>query len=108
MRCTSPMLAVALAGTLTLATAMPGLAQQAGSGPISDTALAAQACNVCHGSQTYVSPTMPPIHGADAATLYQSLIEFKTDRKPYTIMGRIARGYSDEQLKALADYLSKN
>lgn len=108
MRSASLMLVTALTGTLILAAASPGFAQQAGNGPISDTALAAQACNVCHGSQTYVSPTMPPIHGADAATLYQSLIEFKTDRKPYTIMGRIARGYSDEQLKALADYLSKN
>jgi len=75
---------------------------------LDDTALAAQSCNVCHGSQSYVSPTMPAIRGADPAALYTTLIEFKTDRRPYTIMGRIARGYSDEQLKALADYLSKN
>ncbi len=75
---------------------------------LDDTALAAQACNVCHGSGSYVSPTMPPIHGADANAIYSALIEFKTDKRPYTIMGRIARGYSDAQLKALADYLSKN
>jgi sulfide dehydrogenase cytochrome subunit len=75
---------------------------------LDDTALAAQACNVCHGSQSYVSPTMPAIRGVDPHALYTALIEFKTDKRPYTIMGRIARGYSDEQLKALADYLSKN
>jgi len=75
---------------------------------LDDTALAAQACNVCHGSQSYLSPTMPPIRGVDATTLYTALIELKTDKRPSTIMGRISRGYSDEQLKALADYLSKN
>lgn len=75
---------------------------------LDDTALAAQTCNVCHGSQSYVSPTMPPIRGVDATTLYTALTELKADKRPSTIMGRIARGYSDAQLKALADYLSKN
>jgi sulfide dehydrogenase cytochrome subunit len=75
---------------------------------LDETTLAAQTCNVCHGSGSYVSPTMPPIHGADANAIYSALTEFKTDKRPYTIMGRIARGYSDAQLKALADYLSKN
>lgn len=75
---------------------------------LDDTALAAQACNVCHGSQSYLSPTMPAIRGVDATTLYTALLELKTDKRPSTIMGRISRGYSDEQLKALADYLSKN
>jgi sulfide dehydrogenase cytochrome subunit len=75
---------------------------------IDSTVFAAQTCNVCHGNASYISPTMPPIRGADASAIYRSLIDFKTDKRPYTIMGRIARGYSDEQLKALADYLSKN
>lgn len=95
-------LAVALAVTAGSAAAQQRIAV------VDDTALAAQACNVCHGSQSYLSPTMPPIRGVDAGTLYTALIELKTDKRPSTIMGRISRGYSDEQLKALADYLSKN
>jgi sulfide dehydrogenase cytochrome subunit len=97
---------LALSATLLLAAGAASAQQRIAN--LDDTALAAQSCNVCHGSQSYVSPTMPAIRGADPATLYTALIEFKTDRRPYTIMGRIARGYSDEQLKALADYLSKN
>ncbi|MCW0235097.1 MAG: hypothetical protein OJJ21_15960 [Ferrovibrio sp.] len=96
----------ALAATCLLA-AGPVSAQQR-IAVLDDTALAAQTCNVCHGSGSYISPTMPPIHGADANAIYGALIDFKTDKRPYTIMGRIARGYSDAQLKALADYLSKN
>lgn len=75
---------------------------------IGDAELAAQACNVCHGNASYVSPTMPPIRGADAGTLYATLIALKTDKRQATIMNRIAKGYSDEQLKAIAEYLSKN
>ena len=96
----------ALAISLTLMAG--GASAQQRIAKLDDTALAAQACNVCHGSQSYQSPTMPAIHGVDATLLYTALIELKTDKRPSTIMGRIARGYSDEQLKALADYLSKN
>lgn len=83
-------------------------AAQQRSAAISDTELAAQACNVCHGNASYVSPTMPRIRGVDAGALYAALVELKTDKRPATIMNRIAKGYSDEQLKAIAEYLSKN
>lgn len=94
--------------TIALTLTAGGASAQQRIATLDDTALAAQACNVCHGSQSYHSPTMPAIHGVDATLLYTALIELKTDKRPSTIMGRIARGYSDEQLKALADYLSKN
>lgn len=85
----------------------PAAAQQR-TAAISDTELAAQACNVCHGNASYVSPTMPRIRGTDAGALYTSLIELKADKRQATIMNRIAKGYSDEQLKAISEYLSKN
>lgn len=96
-----------LAASVALLLAGPIAAQQR-TAAISDTELAAQACNVCHGNASYVSPTMPPIRGADATAIYTALVELKTDKRPSTIMGRIAKGYSDEQLRAIADYLSKN
>ena len=34
------------------------------------------------------------------------LIEFKTDRRPATIMNRVAKSYSEEQIAAIADYLA--
>ena len=99
-----PLALVAAAAALL---AGPAAAQQR-TAAISDTELAVQACNVCHGNASYVSPTMPPIRGADPGTLYTALIELKTDQRQATIMNRIAKGYSDEQLKAIAEYLSKN
>lgn len=100
-----PMSLLAAAASMLLA---GSAAAQQRTAAISEVELAAQACNVCHGNASYVSPTMPPIRGADATALYTSLIELKTDKRPATIMNRIAKGYSAEQLKALADYLSKN
>lgn len=104
MRRPRPTILAAAAAAFFITT--PAFAQQPVA--LSEVALAAQACNVCHGSVSYVSPTMPPIRGADANGLYASLIDLKGNKRPSTIMGRIARGYSDEQLKALAEYLSKN
>ena len=104
----APFLGLAGVAMACLMTAAVSAQAQQRIAAVNDTVLAAQACNVCHGSATYVSPTMPPIRGVDATTLYTALIELKTDKRPSTIMGRISRGYSDEQLKALADYLSKN
>ena len=33
------------------------------------------------------------------------MMEFKTEQRPSTIMARIAKGYSDEQIAAISDYL---
>ncbi|HLT78339.1 MAG TPA: hypothetical protein VKZ87_13225 [Ferrovibrio sp.] len=103
LRVQLPLLAASLAVLLA-----GNVAAQQRTTAISDVELAAQACNVCHGNASYVSPTMPRIRGNDATTLYTALIELKTDKRQATIMNRIAKGYSDEQLRALADYLSKN
>jgi len=82
------------------------MAQQAPQ-PMMEAAFVAQTCAVCHGGPGNNPPTMPAIHGADAKAIYDSLIDLKTNKRPSTIMGRIARGYSDDQLKAVAEYLSR-
>ncbi len=97
------MFAAVMIGALGLS---PAMAQQAPR-PMTEAAFAAQTCAVCHGGPGNNPPTMPAIHGADAKAIYDSLIDLKTNKRPSTIMGRIARGYSDDQLKAVAEYLSR-
>ena len=38
--------------------------------------------------------------------LYKKLIDFKTGKKPATLMHQLSKGYTDEQLAALAAYFS--
>jgi sulfide dehydrogenase cytochrome subunit len=39
--------------------------------------------------------------------IVQSMAQFKSGAKPATIMHQIARGYSDAEVAALADYFSR-
>jgi len=52
-------------------------------------------------------------HGKNASTfklsaneMTQTLMAFKTERKYASIMGRITKGFTDTELKAVASYLS--
>jgi len=81
--------------------------QAGGFKPLSDAAFIAQNCALCHGGPGHVPPNLPAIYGADKTAVYQTLLDFKNNRRPYTIMGRIARGFSDDQLKSVAEYLSQ-
>ncbi|MEF3193281.1 MAG: c-type cytochrome [Halothiobacillaceae bacterium] len=63
-------------------------------------------CLACHGAAGQGSGAIPPLAGRPADTLYQALIDYKTGKRPATIMNRHAKGYSDEELRAVANYFS--
>lgn len=67
----------------------------------------AQNCFVCHGPGALGSDPLVRLAGQPKELLERQLVDFKSDRRPATIMSRIAKGYSDEQLATIADYLSK-
>ena len=56
----------------------------------------AAGCTGCHASDW--------LSGRDA--LYATLLDFKSGRRPATVMHQLSRGYADEQLRAIADHLS--
>ncbi len=45
---------------------------------------------------------MPPLKGRPAADIESQMAEFKTGKRPGTIMDRIAKGFTDEETKAIA------
>lgn len=56
----------------------------------------AAGCTGCHASDW--------LSGRD--TLYATLLDFKSGRRPATVMQQLSRGYDDEQLRAIADHFS--
>ena len=63
-------------------------------------------CYGCHGSNG--ASEKPGLLKAQAADeLEKKLLDFKYDRTYSTIMGRITKGYTDTELKAVAQYLSQ-
>ena len=63
-------------------------------------------CYGCHGSDG--SSEKPGLLKAQPVDeLEKKLLNFKYDRTYSTIMGRITKGYTDTELKAVAQYLSQ-
>ena len=87
-------------GALLLAS--PAVAQPAG--PAGQAM--AQTCYVCHGPAGRSAPPIPTIARLPADILRSRMMEFKTGQLPSTVMARIAKGYSDEQITAISDYLA--
>jgi len=64
----------------------------------------ATACAICHPSKTGVDTPLQPLSGRKAADIIAAMQEFKADRRPATVMNRIAKGFSDAELQAIAEW----
>lgn len=51
-------------------------------------------------------PIMPPLAGAGREAMTAALLDFKSGRRPASVMQQLARGYDDEQLRAIAAYFA--
>jgi cytochrome subunit of sulfide dehydrogenase len=89
--------------TLTLALAASAHAQQPD--PTLGRNLAA-ACANCHGTNGRSQPGMPGLAGRERTDLTGKMQDFKTGRRAATVMHQIAKGYTDDQIEAIAAYLS--
>ncbi|MDE0306342.1 MAG: c-type cytochrome [Albidovulum sp.] len=66
----------------------------------------AASCFTCHGSGGVSPGEIPSIAELDAETLLAMLEAFRNGEAESTIMTRIAKGYSDAEIEALAVYLA--
>jgi cytochrome c553 len=49
---------------------------------------------------------MPVLAGRERAEIARLMQEFRSGKRPATVMHQIARGYNDDQVDAIAAYLS--
>ncbi|MGZ4959529.1 MAG: c-type cytochrome [Methylomonas sp.] len=61
-------------------------------------------CRSCHAD---APSEIPPLQNLSSEQIRRMLLDFKYDRKAATLMPRIAKGYSDAELQAVADYLGR-
>jgi sulfide dehydrogenase cytochrome subunit len=69
--------------------------------------LAAEGCLGCHGPDGKGGPGAAAIAGRDRAELVAIMLAFRANERPGTIMGRIARGYTEAEIAAVADHFSR-
>ncbi|MBZ0071009.1 MAG: c-type cytochrome [Gammaproteobacteria bacterium] len=99
-----PVLLLGSAAVL-IAVSGPGATQE--TGEILRGEILASTCFTCHGTDGKSPGAIPSIAGIPADSLRRTLQEFRDGRRPSTVMGRHATGYSDEELASIADYLSR-
>jgi sulfide dehydrogenase cytochrome subunit len=63
-------------------------------------------CFSCHGPEGRSPGAIPSLHGKSAETIVKSLNDFKSGARPSTVMGRHAKGYTDAEIAAIANYIS--
>ena len=68
--------------------------------------LAAQGCLGCHGPNAGAQAAVPSLGGRPAAETEAQMRAFRTGEAPATIMGRIARGYTDAEIAAIAAFFA--
>lgn len=64
------------------------------------------ACTSCHGVEGHSVGAAPSLAGQAEADLIAKFKAFRAGTAPATIMNRIARGYTDDEIAALAAYFS--
>jgi sulfide dehydrogenase cytochrome subunit len=68
----------------------------------------ANTCAGCHGTHgKSVGPASPNLAGMSEAYFTETMIGFKEADRGSTIMGRIAKGYTDEQIESMATYFAQ-
>ena len=66
----------------------------------------AAACASCHGTNGVSRASMPALAGRDPGELTRLMQDFRSGKRPATVMQQIARGYSDEQVAAIAAFFA--
>ena len=69
-------------------------------------ALLAAGCAACHGPAGHSPGTIPAIDTLDAAALAEKLNGFRAGTLEATVMTRIAKGFTEDEIAAMSDYIA--
>ena len=69
----------------------------------------AASCAACHGTNGRAAPgsTVAGLAGRSRDDLVQLMGQFKAGQRPATVMHQIAKGYTEAEIAAMADYFSR-
>ena len=86
-------------GVIMVAEAVPAAAQ--GVAPPGATS-----CSGCHGPAAS-GGAVPPLHGRLSEEIVAAMQDYRNGQRPATVMDRIAKGFTDEETRAIASWLSR-
>lgn len=69
-------------------------------------ALLAAACAACHGTNGYSAGGTPSLAGLDQQYFIEQMHQFQTGDRESTVMMQHARGYTEEEIRLLAEFFA--
>ncbi len=66
----------------------------------------ASSCTGCHAAQRIPDSVIPRIAGRKASDIVQFMREYRSGAWPSSVMGRIAKGFDDQQTDAIAAWFA--
>ena len=66
----------------------------------------ASSCSGCHPPSASVETKVPPLRGRDPAEIVAAIQAFRSGERLSTVMGRLAKGFSDDETRAIAAWLA--
>src|SRR5262249_48464835 len=67
----------------------------------------ATSCSGCHPATSGVDTPVPPLAGRNPADLLRQMQAFRSGEGKTTVMDKIARGFSDEEIQAIAAWYAE-
>src|SRR5712691_5259606 len=81
--------------------AFVAITTMAAAGP-ADIPAGASACSGCHAAKPSAATQVPRLNGRDPAQIIAAMAEFRSGARSATVMDRIAKGFTDDEVKAIA------
>ncbi len=69
-----------------------------------DPQLLASSCSGCHSNSATLTTAIPRIRGLPEAVILDAMRAFQTGQRSATVMDRIAKGFTEDEIKQLATY----
>ena len=66
----------------------------------------AATCANCHGTDGRSAGAVPGLAGVDKGHIITQMQDFKSGKRPSTIMQQLAKGFSDAQIEQVAAYFA--
>ena len=67
-------------------------------------AMLANPCAGCHGTDGNSPGSIPALNKLSGKYILFSMKAFKSDQRQGTVMNRIAKGYTDQEIKLMSEY----
>jgi sulfide dehydrogenase cytochrome subunit len=85
-----------------VAAAIGGLVITAAVGVAAEPPAGAASCTGCHPASTRVTSPVPRLAGLERAAIVKAMQDFRSGQRAATVMDRIAKGFTDDEVQAIA------